>query len=104
MLKVPVTKGPLGIHFLKRGSWILSMQGTYITASLGTGILKNSHLTLIGFEFRFFKRLETWREKPLAVAVGIPRFELGCLKQCVKLGILNPKPQTSNLNPKTLNP
>ena len=41
------SKGPgkgetIGIHFLKKG--ILTKQGTYIMAILGTGILNNCHL------------------------------------------------------------
>ena len=39
VLKVLVKKGPLGIHFLKKG--ILTKQGTYTMAILGTGILNN---------------------------------------------------------------
>ena len=42
VLKVVVKEGPLGIHFLKKG--ILTKQGTYITAMLGTGILNNYHI------------------------------------------------------------
>ena len=44
VLKVLVKKGPLGIHFLKKG--ILTKQGTYIMAILGTGILNNYHIYL----------------------------------------------------------
>ena len=40
--KVLVKEGPLGIHFLKKG--ILTKQGTYIMAILGTGILNNYHV------------------------------------------------------------
>ena len=43
-LKVLVKKGPLGIHFLKKG--ILTKQGTYITAILGTGIFNNYQMVL----------------------------------------------------------
>ena len=43
VLKVLVKEGPLGIQFLKKG--ILTKQGTYIVAILGTGILNNYHLT-----------------------------------------------------------
>ena len=39
VLKVLVKEGPLGIHFLKKA--ILTNQGTYIMAILGTGILNN---------------------------------------------------------------
>ena len=39
VLKVLVKEGPSGIHFLKKG--ILTKQGTYIMAILGTGILNN---------------------------------------------------------------
>ena len=42
VLKVLVKEGPLGIHLHKKG--ILTKQGTYIMALLGTGILKNYHM------------------------------------------------------------
>ena len=46
VLEVLVKEGPLGIHFLKQG--ILTKQGTYIMAMLGTGILNNYHVSLLG--------------------------------------------------------
>ena len=48
VLKVLVKEGPLGLHFLKKG--ILTKQGTYIMAILGTGILNNYQFR--GFCFR----------------------------------------------------
>ena len=45
VLKVLVKEGPLGIHFLKQG--ILTKQGTYIMAILGTGILNNNHVGIL---------------------------------------------------------
>ena len=42
VLKVLAKEGPLGIHFLKKG--ILTKQGTYVMAILGTCILNNYHV------------------------------------------------------------
>ena len=41
VLKVLVKKGPLEIHFINGNPGILTKQGTYIMAILGTGILDN---------------------------------------------------------------
>ena len=54
VLKVLVKKGPLGIHFLKKG--IPTKQGTYIMAILGTGILNNYQIG-----FRVYKVYRVYR-------------------------------------------